>query len=64
MGDIIEIQGGMRIPTDMILLWTLDDECFIKTDQLDGETDWKFINPVKKIFLYIFCEFFPIKKIL
>ena len=32
-----------RIPADMILLRTTErnGSCFIRTDQLDGETDWK-----------------------
>ena len=32
-----------RIPADMILLRTTEKNgsCFIRTDQLDGETDWK-----------------------
>jgi len=32
-----------KIPTDMILLRTSEESgsCFIRTDQLDGETDWK-----------------------
>uniref|UniRef100_A0A673HQ58 Phospholipid-transporting ATPase n=1 Tax=Sinocyclocheilus rhinocerous TaxID=307959 RepID=A0A673HQ58_9TELE len=38
--DIIHNQ---RIPADMILLRTSEKtgSCFIRTDQLDGETDWK-----------------------
>ena len=32
-----------RIPADMVLLRTSESNgtCFIRTDQLDGETDWK-----------------------
>lgn len=32
-----------QVPADMILLRTTEDSgsCFIRTDQLDGETDWK-----------------------
>lgn len=32
-----------RVPADMILLRTTEKSgsCFIRTDQLDGETDWK-----------------------
>lgn len=43
VGDMIKIQKDRRIPADMILLRTEEDdgEAFIRTDQLDGETDWK-----------------------
>lgn len=43
VGDIIEVFGNQRIPADLILLHTADANgtVFIKTDQLDGETDWK-----------------------
>lgn len=32
-----------RVPADMVLLRTTEKSgsCFIRTDQLDGETDWK-----------------------
>ncbi len=32
-----------RVPADMVLLRTTEGSgaCFIRTDQLDGETDWK-----------------------
>ncbi|KAI5168558.1 phospholipid-translocating ATPase [Pancytospora epiphaga] len=42
-GDIILVNKGDRVPADCILL-KVDDasgEIFIRTDQLDGETDWK-----------------------
>ena len=43
VGDLIEIHHHERIPADMVLLSTHDETgtVFIKTDQLDGETDWK-----------------------
>ncbi|KAG5518629.1 hypothetical protein PMAC_002598 [Pneumocystis sp. 'macacae'] len=43
VGDLIIIQKNKRIPSDILLLHTNNPngECFIKTDQLDGETDWK-----------------------
>ncbi|KAL1933234.1 hypothetical protein VTP01DRAFT_7324 [Rhizomucor pusillus] len=43
VGDMIVIRKDQRIPADMILLRTTEDSgaCFIRTDQLDGETDWK-----------------------
>ncbi|KAI8055596.1 phospholipid-translocating P-type ATPase [Gilbertella persicaria] len=43
VGDMIHIKKDQRIPADMILLRTTEDTgaSFIRTDQLDGETDWK-----------------------
>lgn len=41
VGDIVEIQSNQRIPADLLLLYTKDTTVFIRTDQLDGETDWK-----------------------
>lgn len=43
VGDIIKVKHGERIPADLILLYTTEKSgsVFIKTDQLDGETDWK-----------------------
>lgn len=43
VGDLVRLHKDRRIPADMILLQSSDanGEAFIKTDQLDGETDWK-----------------------
>ena len=43
VGDVIVIEKNQRIPADCLLLKSFDpsESCFIKTDQLDGETDWK-----------------------
>ena len=43
VGDIIEVNANQRIPADLILLYTSEPSgsVFIRTDQLDGETDWK-----------------------
>ena len=43
VGHIIEVNAGDRVPADLILLRTSEESgsAFIKTDQLDGETDWK-----------------------
>ncbi|KAI9317915.1 hypothetical protein BX666DRAFT_2018742 [Dichotomocladium elegans] len=43
VGDMIVMQKDQRVPADMILLRTTEESgsCFIRTDQLDGETDWK-----------------------
>jgi phospholipid-translocating ATPase len=43
VGDLIKIHKDQRVPADVMLLRTGDGtgETFIRTDQLDGETDWK-----------------------
>ncbi|VDK37985.1 unnamed protein product [Taenia asiatica] len=48
VGDIILLHKNQRVPADMVLLWTSEPNgsCFIRTDQLDGETDWKLRTAV------------------
>ena len=45
IGDIIELKKDERVPADIIVLKAFnesdDNQAFIRTDQLDGETDWK-----------------------
>ncbi|KAL0482155.1 phospholipid-transporting ATPase IIB [Acrasis kona] len=43
VGDLIQISVDQRVPADGILLRTTEKSgaSFIRTDQLDGETDWK-----------------------
>ncbi|OLL24936.1 putative phospholipid-transporting ATPase NEO1 [Neolecta irregularis DAH-3] len=43
VGQFVMLEKGKRVPADMVLLKTgeNDGEAFIRTDQLDGETDWK-----------------------
>lgn len=43
VGDLVRLHKDSRVPADMVLLQTSESsgESFIKTDQLDGETDWK-----------------------
>ncbi|KAH3663785.1 hypothetical protein OGAPHI_005188 [Ogataea philodendri] len=42
-GDLVKLYKDRRVPADMVLLQSSENngESFIKTDQLDGETDWK-----------------------
>ncbi|KAL6122208.1 P-type ATPase [Nucleospora cyclopteri] len=42
-GDIIKVPKGEKFPADCLLLKSAEEngEIFIRTDQLDGETDWK-----------------------
>lgn len=37
------VEKGQRVPADLVLLRTTEKSgaCFVRTDQLDGETDWK-----------------------
>jgi phospholipid-translocating ATPase len=48
VGDLIQLSANERVPADMILLYTTDKSktIFLRTDQLDGETDWKLRKPV------------------
>lgn len=48
VGDIIKVNQNERVPADMVLLWTTEKNgsVFIRTDQLDGETDWKLRKAV------------------
>ena len=43
VGDLVLLEKNARVPADMLLLRTRDSSgtCFVRTDQLDGETDWK-----------------------
>jgi phospholipid-translocating ATPase len=43
VGQVLKIKHNERIPADMLLLLTTEKSgaVFIRTDQLDGETDWK-----------------------
>ncbi|KAK6616842.1 ATP synthase subunit 9 [Polyplax serrata] len=43
VGDMIYVEKNQRVPADLILLRTSEPTgaVFIRTDQLDGETDWK-----------------------
>lgn len=43
VGDLVRIHKNQRVPADMVLLRSSEasGEVFIRTDQLDGETDWK-----------------------
>lgn len=43
IGDLIIVEKNERVPADAMLLKTHDPSgsIFVRTDQLDGETDWK-----------------------
>jgi phospholipid-translocating ATPase len=47
IGDIIELNQNERAPADLIILKSYEEGpgIFIRTDQLDGETDWKLRKP-------------------
>ncbi|KAL0225811.1 hypothetical protein P9112_013135 [Eukaryota sp. TZLM1-RC] len=48
VGDVIKLTPNRRIPADCILLKTSEKTgaSFIRTDQLDGETDWKLRHAI------------------
>lgn len=46
IGDLIEINQGQRVPADILVIKSFDHNTYIKTDQLDGETDWKLRKPI------------------
>ena len=43
VGNLVLLEKDQRVPADLLLLRTSDETggCFVRTDQLDGETDWK-----------------------
>jgi phospholipid-translocating ATPase len=49
VGDILKLQKDQRVPIDGILLHTSDisGTVFVRTDQLDGETDWKVRESIR-----------------
>lgn len=50
VGDLVLIEKNQRVPADCVLLRTSDTSgsCFVRTDQLDGETDWKLRVAVER----------------
>ena len=47
VGDILQLTKNSRVPADLLLVKCVDDvSMFIRTDQLDGETDWKLKIPL------------------
>ena len=49
VGQVIQIQANQRVPADVVLLHGLENQgnVFVRTDQLDGETDWKLRKSVR-----------------
>lgn len=49
VGMVVEINANQKIPADLVLLHTQDKSAsiFIRTDQLDGETDWKLRKSIR-----------------
>eukprot|EP00727_Mastigamoeba_balamuthi_P001035 m51a1_g10929 putative aminophospholipid-transporting p-type atpase (1340) ;mRNA; r:131001-137091 len=50
VGHVIIVGTNERVPADLVLLKTTEKSgaMFIRTDQLDGETDWKLRRPLAK----------------
>ena len=77
VGDVVELKKDSRVPADLVVLKTFNEseenQAFIRTDQLDGETDWKLRKAPgitqnmedKKLFSSnIECEFEPPSKLI
>lgn len=67
VGDLVFIEKEQRVPADFVLLRTTEKtgSCFIRTDQLDGETDWKLRIAVPQTQkLDSDCRIFDIKAML
>lgn len=69
VGTLLRVECNKRVPADLVLLHTSESTgtCFVRTDQLDGETDWKLRYPTKATLelethsiaaaqLYVDCE--------
>jgi phospholipid-translocating ATPase len=48
VGDLVKINVNEAAPADLIIVHISEktDSVFIRTDQLDGETDWKTRRPL------------------
>lgn len=48
VGEIVEIEEGGRVPSDLVILScsNREEKVLIRTDQIDGETDLKPRKPV------------------
>ncbi len=44
-GHVVRLWRAQRVPADLVLLQAEGKECFLRTDMLDGETDWKLRIP-------------------
>ena len=51
VGQLIEVNANERVPADLVLLHCEDrhGSVFIRTDQLDGETDWKLRKSIRHV---------------
>lgn len=48
VGHLVKVEANQRVPADLLFIRTTEKagSCFIRTDQLDGETDWKIRSGV------------------
>jgi phospholipid-translocating ATPase len=58
VGDILELHAKDRVPADLIILSSSEPSgsIFIKTDQLDGETDWKVRRSIRSTHSILFND--------
>ena len=69
VGHFIQVECDHRIPADMILVKTsaATGASFVRTDQLDGETDWKLryaslCSPSTLLILLVVSLSLPLKQ--
>lgn len=50
VGDLVKIHANEAAPADLAVVYVTDksESVFIRTDQLDGETDWKARRPLNQ----------------
>ncbi|KAG5491748.1 hypothetical protein JIQ42_01656 [Leishmania sp. Namibia] len=58
VGDLLILHQDQRVPADCIVLHTSEKTgtTFIRTDQLDGETDWKLRYPLNSTKSFAYAE--------
>lgn len=49
VGDLVIVETNQRVPADLVVIGADDPNgtVFIRTDQLDGETDWKVRRAIR-----------------
>ena len=69
VGDVLQLKTNQRIPADMIILQSCNKEnkdapIYLRTDQLDGETDWKLRKAPSSFSNASFSELFKLDSLI